>query len=134
MLAAQDSTGVAKPFEELITIFISGMCQQFQVANQDPAINEIVWQKLDVVSDQGMRLGNLMAVMPEDLELLINKDVPVTLVRYMRDVGKNLMCGEDDLSCILSRIEESGHLPSHRTAPDRILMEHAILRHVRLSV
>ena len=31
MLAAQDSTGVAKPFEELIAIFVSGMCQQFQI-------------------------------------------------------------------------------------------------------
>src|SRR6476620_8750727 len=73
MPAAQDSTGVAKPFEELITISISGMCQQFQVANQHPAINGIVWHKLDVISDQRMRLRNLMAVVPEDLELLINE-------------------------------------------------------------
>jgi hypothetical protein len=75
-----------------------------------------------------------MAIVPEDLELLINEDVPVTLVGYVRDVGKNLMGGEDDLSGILSRIEESGYLRRHRAAPDRILMEHVILRHTRLSV
>ena len=106
MLAAQDSTGVAKAFEQLIAIFISGMCQQFQVPDQDPAINRIVWHKLDVISDQRMRLRNLMALVPEDLELLINEDVPVTLVGDVRDVGKHLMGGEDDLSGILSRIEE----------------------------
>ena len=33
MLAAQDSTDVAEPFEQLIAISISGMCQQFQVPN-----------------------------------------------------------------------------------------------------
>ena len=94
----------------------------------------MVWHKLDVISDQRMRLRNLMAVVPEDLELLINEDVPVTLVGYVRDVGKNLMGGEDDLSGILSRIEESGYLRRHRAARDRILMEHVILRHTRLSV
>ena len=134
MLAAQESTGVAETFEQLIAIFVSGLCQQFQVANLDPAIDGIVWHKLDVISDQRMRLRNLMAVVPEDLELLINEDVPVTLVGYVRDVGKNLMGGEDDLSGILSRIEESRHLRRHRAAADRILMEHVILRHTRLSV
>ena len=94
-------TGVAETLEQLIAIFVSGMCQQFQVANPDPAINKIVWHKFDVIIDQCMRLRNMMAVVPKNLELLINEDVPVTFVGYMRDVGKNLMGGEDDLYGIL---------------------------------
>ena len=134
MLAAQDLTGVAKLFEQLIAILISGMCQQFQIANQDPAINGIVWDKLDVISDQRMRLRNLMAVVPEDLELLINEDVPGPFVGYVRDVGKHLMGSEDDLSGILSRIEKSGYLRRNRAASNCILMENVTLRHARLSV
>ena len=92
------------------------MCQQFQITNQDPAINGIVWDKLDVISDQRMRLRNLMAVVPEDLGLLINEDVPGPFVGYVRDVGKHLMGSEDDLSGILSRIEKSGYLRRNRAA------------------
>ena len=92
------------------------MRQQFQVANPDPAIDGIVWHELDVIGDQRMRLRNSMAVVPKDLELLINEDVPSPLF-VMCGVGKHLMGGEDDLSDVLSRIEEFASSPTPLSCP-----------------
>ena len=83
------------------------------VPRHNPAIGGIVRLKLDVVGDDGMCLGDSMATVAEDLHLLVNQEVPVSLVRKIWNVGEDLMRDENDLSGILRIIEVLCDFSSH---------------------
>ena len=77
------------------------------MAGYHQAMDRIVWFEFEMFREKGMRAGNSVSLVSQNLHLFVYQEVPIVLISNVRNMRQDLMRCKNHLTDIVCAVEET---------------------------